>query len=80
MTEALILGYDPIDADHERFVRLLSATTAANDLDFPDLFRQLAHEMREHFAHENSLMESSGYPALGEHRGEHQRILGELEY
>lgn len=73
------LSYQPIDDDHKHFVSLLQQALEAPNDQFPELFRRLAAEVKTHFEHENRLMEDSNYPAIGEHRGEHRRVLGDFE-
>ena len=34
---------------------------------------------RMHFASEEQLLEQHGFPAIAEHRGAHQKLLGQLE-
>ena len=39
----------------------------------------LVEHTREHFARENRVMEEQGFPAYVVHRGEHARVLSEME-
>lgn len=72
------LGLDEMDATHREFVALVDALIQADDEHFPFLFQKLVDHSRLHFAEEGRLMRLSKFPALGEHEGEHFRILGEL--
>lgn len=73
-----LLGLDAMDDTHRAFVALVNKLTKSADADFPALFDQLLAHTRQHFAQEEKLMMDSDFPAYGEHRDEHQRILGEL--
>ena len=72
------LGYEAIDHDHQDFVTLIEQLTQADNVAFPTLFSELLAHIEQHFARENALMESSAYPARGEHQGDHVRVLGEF--
>lgn len=75
----VLLGYEPIDHDHQEFLELVEKALAADNVAFPTLFDELLMHTQQHFERENNLMEESKYPAIGEHRGEHTRVLGEFE-
>jgi len=75
----LLVGHAPIDHDHDEFITLLNQLDAADNGDFPALFQQLLAHTEQHFDRENQLMEQSAFPAEAEHKGEHQRVLGELK-
>ncbi|MDD5273371.1 MAG: hemerythrin domain-containing protein [Methylovulum sp.] len=77
-TSTLIVGYAPIDNDHDGFVNLLNALDSADNAQFPALFRQLYEHTEQHFERENQLMKLSAFPGESEHKGEHQRVLGEF--
>ena len=72
-----LLNYDEIDSDHLEFLELVTQLMASPDTEFPTLFNRLLEHTEEHFDRENKLMDSYQYPAIGEHRGEHHRVLGE---
>lgn len=74
-----VVGYDPIDSDHEVFVNLLNQLNTAGNADFPALFQQLQEHTQQHFDHENQLMQQFAYPGGIEHKGEHLRVLGEFK-
>lgn len=73
------VGDASIDSDHQEFVALLNRLDAASDADFPALFQQLFEHTEQHFAMENQLMLEYGFPAETEHKGEHNRVLGEFK-
>jgi hemerythrin-like metal-binding protein len=78
-TIPLSVGYDPIDNDHGIFIDLINQLDKANNTDFPGLFMKLYVHTEEHFESENRLMAQFGFPAETEHKGEHQRVLGEFK-
>lgn len=74
------LGLAEMDDTHREFVALVAAAVVAADAEFPARFAQLhAHTVR-HFADEARLMEVCRFAARAEHEGEHQRILGQLDF
>lgn len=78
-TGALIVAHDLIDNDHDEFISLLNELDAADNANFPALFQQLYEQTEQHFERENQLMKQFSYPGETEHKGEHQRVLGELK-
>lgn len=79
-TEDLKVGVAFIDADHEEFVDQLNAAVAATDAEFPAAFAALAEHTRAHFAREEALMDQVGFFATEVHKGEHRRVLAEVEH
>ncbi|WP_442498225.1 bacteriohemerythrin [Methylobacter sp. sgz302048] len=75
----LLIGHALIDDDHDEFITLLNQLDAADNGEFPALFQQLLAHTEQHFDRENQLMEQSAFPAEAEHKGEHQRVLGEFK-
>ena len=73
-----IVGYDLIDRDHDEFIALINLLDSASNADFPALFQQLHEHTEQHFDRENQLMMQFAYPGAIEHKGEHQRVLGEF--
>lgn len=78
-TDTIKLDYELIDNDHDEFIMLLNQLDSAGNSDFPVLFRQLYEHTRQHFDRENQLMKQVAFPAESEHKGEHQRVLGEFK-
>jgi len=72
------LGVEEMDSTHMEFVALINSTEDASGTEFVQLFDKLLEHTRAHFDHENRLMMEHGFPATGEHRGEHDRVLGEM--
>jgi hemerythrin len=75
----LTVGYELIDNDHDEFINLLNTLDSAANVDFPALFQQLYEHTEQHFDRENQLMKQFAYPGEIEHKGEHQRVLGEFK-
>lgn len=78
------LGIPAIDADHKRLVALLNhlhyAVIAGDDRrGIGDLLEDLVAYTRSHFAREEALMKSSGYPDLENHRRVHERIAENMQ-
>lgn len=73
-----LLGIPQMDDTHREFVELTHQLHTADKSLFKPLFAQLLAHTEAHFAAEDALMHESGFPALGEHTGEHRRVLGEL--
>jgi hemerythrin-like metal-binding protein len=74
-----VTGYPAIDQDHEAFLSLLNRLETSGDGEFPTLFRELRQQTEQHFERENQLMQDYAFPALTEHKAEHQRVLGEFK-
>ena len=72
------LGLSEMDTAHWEFVELANALGACPDSEFAERFKALMNHTRAHFAAEEELMLKSGFPALGEHSGEHKRVIDEL--
>ena len=72
------LGVKEMDGTHRELAALVNALATAKGCDFVHLFTTLFDHTERHFAREKQLMEQSGFPAIGEHVAEHQRVLGEL--
>lgn len=74
-----LLGVEEMDGTHKEFVDLVNRL---GDMAEPDEFKlwfaELVAHTGAHFANEDRLMVESGFPALSEHRSEHNRILGQM--
>lgn len=72
------LGAPEMDGTHREFAALAKELALAGAEDFPLLFEALVDHTRSHFENESRLMRVCRFPAIAEHEGEHQRVLGEL--
>ena len=73
-----LLGLPIMDDTHKEFVELVNQLSDAPDEKFVILFDKLITHTHQHFQQEETLMQESKFPALAEHKDDHQRILGEL--
>lgn len=76
--EKFILGIDEMDNTHIEFIDLVNSMENTSNAEFICLFAHLLEHTRTHFEHENQLMIEYGFPAISEHRSEHERVLGEM--
>ncbi len=76
--QRFLLDVPQMDATHREFVNLINRMGMADKNEFARLFKELNEHTRTHFDAEQQMMEDSKFPAIGEHRDEHQRVLGEL--
>lgn len=76
--EFTAVNYESMDKTHREFVELANRALMATLTELPGLFRELLEHTEIHFAEEERLMQQSAFSALGEHRADHQRVLGEM--
>lgn len=76
--QRLLLGMAQMDATHREFVELVNRMDESDKTAFMSLFESLIEHTRQHFDAEQKWMEDSRFPAIGEHRDEHNRVLGEM--
>ncbi|MEL0583997.1 MAG: hemerythrin domain-containing protein [Candidatus Thiodiazotropha sp. (ex. Lucinoma kazani)] len=76
--QCYLLNIESMDDTHRVFVDLVNRLGVAGKPEFTDLFSELVTHTQAHFDQENRWMEASDFPAITEHRDEHQRVLGEL--
>jgi len=72
----LSLNYPLLDHYHEQSEALLASFDFAH---FETSFLQLIEYTKEHFAHEESLMQTHAFYGYREHYEEHQKILAEMQ-
>jgi len=73
--DGLVLGYGPMDAVHEEFVRCIAAIQDAPEAALPGLMSELERHAEQHFGDENHWMESTEFPARECHINEHEAVL-----
>lgn len=82
-TPALALGHEEIDSQHRemfrRAARLCEAMASGDGTTVARLFDFLGTYVVDHFAAEERLMATAGYPKLEGHRAEHRQLVKELE-
>ncbi len=67
-----------MDSVHGEFIALANAAAQADQARFGERFERLLEHARTHFEREEQRMIETGFPALHEHRADHQRVLGDL--
>ena len=76
--QAFQLGVADMDETHAEFIELLNRLDIAPNSEFICLFNDLVAHTHAHFDNEHARMMLCSFPAINEHTGEHQRVLGEL--
>ncbi len=71
-----VLGVAAMDTTHREFVDLVNRLGTCDWDRFVGSFPALVSHTRAHFAAEEGMMETSGFPAIAEHHSEHARVLG----
>ncbi len=80
----LATGIDSIDNQHKRLLELINQTfvtmkDGGNDETIGRVVNDLIDYAKTHFSHEETLMQTHGYPNLQEHRRIHQEFLQQVE-
>jgi hemerythrin-like metal-binding protein len=78
-SDALLLGYGPMDVSHQEFVAVVSALMDAADEQLGDHLEQVETHLHEHFGTEDRWMEETDFPARECHMNEHAAVLRSLE-
>lgn len=74
-----LLGVPAMDRNHREFVDLVNRMAEAKHAVFAYLYSEMVQHTHAHFAAEEVMMRDSGFGAIAEHIGEHQRVLGEMD-
>jgi len=67
------------DDDHEEAVALMNALQACAEEDLPRLYNDLFDHTKAHLQREDELMDRIGFFASAAHKGEHVRVLAEMQ-
>lgn len=78
--ERFLLGVPAMDRNHREFVDLLERMAVASDAAFAYLYPELVQHTHAHFAAEEVTMRETRFGLTTEHRQEHQRVLGEMDW
>lgn len=78
-TDELKRGLGFQDDDHEQAVAVMNALQTCSDAELPGLFDALHGHTKAHLAREDDLMERIGFFAMAMHKGEHARVLAEMQ-
>ncbi|WP_374649844.1 bacteriohemerythrin [Dongia sp.] len=81
--DELTIGQQVIDTEHRRIVATInelhtSIVSAAAGSEVDAAFRKMMEYTRNHFTHEEALMEQRHYPELAEHRRHHDSFVKRL--
>jgi hemerythrin-like metal-binding protein/PAS domain S-box-containing protein len=79
-TDALRIGVDAIDRDHQVLVALLNRVRheGRSDADLDEVIRELIDYTHYHFRREETVMEVCGYPELEKHRAHHRDLADQV--
>ncbi|MBK1683476.1 bacteriohemerythrin [Rhodoferax fermentans] len=73
------IGHDEIDAQHQQLFKLVNTVLAAKDkATLTACAMALFKYTREHFAHEEALMQRLDYPAMAAHKAQHESLISRL--
>ena len=78
-SDALLLGYPEMDAEHQEFAQLVGLLQTAPDADLGAHLAAFEAHARRHFGTEDAWMESTGFPPRDCHQKEHAAVLQSLE-
>jgi hemerythrin len=82
-TQALAVGHDAIDGQHQELFRrldvLLAAMRAGDRTEIGRLFDFLGAYVVEHFGAEERFMRESGYPGMTVHKAAHDRFVRDYQ-
>ncbi len=81
--ESLSMFIPEIDAEHQRFIRLVNELNEAiaRRMEMEEIkkrMRSIMNDAAVHFAHEESLFRQWSYPQAGEHANKHAQIVQAL--
>lgn len=74
-SDALLLGYAPMDALHEEFVEVVAALQVAQAAELPARLQAVAAHLKAHFDTEDRWMVETDFPARACHMEEHAAVL-----
>ena len=83
-SEDFITGIDSIDEQHRHLVDLANKFEEASRRGrgsriMSEILNDLVGYTQEHFAHEEKIMEDSGFPAAKKHMAQHRQLLQKVE-
>ncbi len=84
-TDALSVGHDAIDRDHQRLADTVNglheAMLAGQGLgQVSAALDEIVAHAAEHFRREEKIMAEAAYPALAEHKREHEQLVEEIAH
>jgi len=78
-SDALLLGYPEMDAEHREFVQLVGLLQTAPDAELGTHLAAFEAHARRHFGSEDTWMETTAFPPRDCHQKEHAAVLKSLE-
>lgn len=77
-TDDLKRGISFQDEDHEEAVSLMNKLQSCSNEDLPALYKSFCEHTVAHLLRENELMDRIGFFAIEVHKGEHDRVIAEM--
>lgn len=74
-SDALELGYGPMDSIHQEFVDLVGQMQVGLDEELPELLQRFIAHAKAHFEEENQWMVETGFPPRACHIDQHNAVL-----
>lgn len=74
-SDALLLGYGPMDATHQDFVACVQALQTVDDAGLPAALAAFQAHAERHFGDEDDWMRSTAFPPADCHIDEHAKVL-----
>ena len=78
-SDALLLGYPEMDAEHREFVQLVGLLQTSPDAELGAHLAAFEAHARRHFGSEDAWMETTAFPPRDCHQKEHAAVLQSLE-
>jgi len=78
-SDALLLGYPPMDAVHQEFVQTVQALRQASAADLPRCLDAVLSHLQQHFGDEDRWMRETEFPARDCHIDEHATVLQSVQ-
>ena len=75
-----LLNYDEMDILHKEFIDIYNSLEDETAQSYKNVIMKMFEQSKRHFCDEEKLMDKYEYPRVREHKDEHQKILGEMEY
>ena len=77
-SDALLLGYEPMDEVHRAFVGLLAAAQSASDDALPAAWQAVVEHTEQHFGREDEWMKRTRFASAENHMLQHRVVLNVL--
>lgn len=78
-TDSYCLGHADIDGQHQMLFKMVNRLLAATEkASLTNAIAKLFEYAREHFTHEETIMQAIGYPHIAAHVEQHNTLLSKL--